>query len=33
LDGFVGLLAGKTAKVATLEEIDQAIAQAWSDTP
>jgi AbrB family looped-hinge helix DNA binding protein len=31
--GFVGLLAGKTAKVATLEEIDQAIAQAWSNTP
>jgi bifunctional DNA-binding transcriptional regulator/antitoxin component of YhaV-PrlF toxin-antitoxin module len=31
--GFVGLLAGKTAKVATLEEMDQAIAQAWSGTP
>jgi bifunctional DNA-binding transcriptional regulator/antitoxin component of YhaV-PrlF toxin-antitoxin module len=31
--GFVGLLAGKTAKVATLEEMDQAIAQAWSDGP
>ena len=31
--GFVGLLAGKTTKVATLEEIDQAIAQAWSNTP
>jgi bifunctional DNA-binding transcriptional regulator/antitoxin component of YhaV-PrlF toxin-antitoxin module len=30
MEGFVGLLAGKTAKVATLEEMDQAIAQAWS---
>jgi bifunctional DNA-binding transcriptional regulator/antitoxin component of YhaV-PrlF toxin-antitoxin module len=30
---FVGLLAGKTAKVASLEEMDQAIAQAWSNTP
>jgi hypothetical protein len=33
LDSFVGLLAGKTTKVATLEEIDQAIAKGWSDTP
>jgi bifunctional DNA-binding transcriptional regulator/antitoxin component of YhaV-PrlF toxin-antitoxin module len=33
LNGFVGLLAGKTTKVATLEEMDQAIAQAWSGTP
>jgi bifunctional DNA-binding transcriptional regulator/antitoxin component of YhaV-PrlF toxin-antitoxin module len=33
LDDFVGLLAGKTKKVATLEEIDQAIAKAWADTP
>ncbi len=33
LGGFVGLLAGKTTKVATLEEIDQAIAKGWSDTP
>jgi bifunctional DNA-binding transcriptional regulator/antitoxin component of YhaV-PrlF toxin-antitoxin module len=33
LDCFVGLLAGKTTKVATLEEIDQAIAKGWSDTP
>lgn len=31
--GFVGLLSGKTTKVASLEEIDQAIAQAWADTP
>ncbi len=33
MEGFVGLLAGKTAKVATLEEMDQAIAQAWGDAP
>ena len=33
MEGFVGLLSGKTAKVASLEEIDQAIAQAWSSTP
>ncbi len=33
MEGFVGLLAGKTTKVASLEEIDQAIAQAWADTP
>ena len=33
MEGFVGLLAGKTTKVASLEEIDQAIAQAWSNTP
>ena len=28
--GFVGLLAGKTRKVATLEEINEATAQAWA---
>ena len=33
MEGFVGLLSGKTTKVASLEEIDQAIAQAWSITP
>ena len=33
MEGFVGLLAGKTTKVASLGEIDQAIAQAWSNTP
>lgn len=27
IDGFVGLLAGRTRKVATLEEIDEAAAQ------
>ena len=30
IDSFVGLLAGRTKKVASLEEIDEAIAQAWS---
>ena len=33
MEDFVGLLAGKTAKVASLEEMDQAIARAWSDAP
>ena len=33
MEGFVGLLSGKTTKVASLEEIDQAIAQAWANTP
>lgn len=28
---FVGLLAGRTQKSATLEELDTAIAQAWAD--
>ena len=28
--GFVGLLAGKTGKVASLEEIGAATAQAWA---
>jgi AbrB family looped-hinge helix DNA binding protein len=28
--GFVGLLAGRTKKVATLEEINEASAQAWA---
>ncbi len=28
IDGFLGLLAGKTKKVATIEEINDAIAQA-----
>jgi len=28
--GFVGLLAGRTNKVATLEEINEASAQAWA---
>jgi bifunctional DNA-binding transcriptional regulator/antitoxin component of YhaV-PrlF toxin-antitoxin module len=30
IDGFVGLLAGRTKKVATLEEIDEAIVQGWA---
>ena len=30
IDGFLGLLAGKTRKVATLEEIDEAAASGWS---
>lgn len=28
--GFIGLLAGRTQKVATLEEINVAAAQAWA---
>lgn len=30
IKGFVGLLAGKTTKVATLEEINRATAQGWA---
>ena len=30
IDGFVGLLAGRTSKVATIEEIDESTAQAWA---
>ena len=30
IDGFVGLLAGKTRKVATIEEINEAAASGWS---
>ena len=30
IGGFVGLLAGKTNKVATLEEINEAAAQGWA---
>ena len=30
IDNFVGLLAGRTSKVATLEEIDEAAAQGWT---
>jgi len=30
IDGFIGLLAGRTQKVATVEEINQVIAQAWA---
>ena len=30
IDTFVGMLAGKTAKVATLDEMQEAAAQAWA---
>lgn len=30
IDGFIGLLSGKTDKVATLEEIGQAVADGWA---
>jgi bifunctional DNA-binding transcriptional regulator/antitoxin component of YhaV-PrlF toxin-antitoxin module len=30
IDGFVGLLAGKSKKVATIEEIDDAAAAGWA---
>jgi bifunctional DNA-binding transcriptional regulator/antitoxin component of YhaV-PrlF toxin-antitoxin module len=30
IDGFLGLLAGKTGKVATLDEIKQASAAGWA---
>jgi bifunctional DNA-binding transcriptional regulator/antitoxin component of YhaV-PrlF toxin-antitoxin module len=30
IDGFVGLLAGRTKKIATIEEINQASAKAWA---
>ncbi len=30
IDGFLGLLAGKTGKVATLDEINQASAAGWA---
>ena len=30
IDSFVGLLAGKTKKVATLEEMDEAVASGWA---
>ncbi len=30
IDGFVGLLAGRTRKVATIEEINEAAAQGWA---
>lgn len=31
MDGFVGLLSGRTKKVATIEEINIAIARGWAD--
>jgi len=30
IDGFLGLLAGRTRKVATIEEINEAAAQGWA---
>lgn len=30
IDGFLGCLAGKTTKVATLEEIEEAIQKGWA---
>jgi bifunctional DNA-binding transcriptional regulator/antitoxin component of YhaV-PrlF toxin-antitoxin module len=30
IDGFVGLLAGRTKKVATIEEIAEATTQGWA---
>jgi bifunctional DNA-binding transcriptional regulator/antitoxin component of YhaV-PrlF toxin-antitoxin module len=30
IDGFVGLLAGRTNKVASIEEINAAITQGWA---
>jgi bifunctional DNA-binding transcriptional regulator/antitoxin component of YhaV-PrlF toxin-antitoxin module len=30
IDGFIGLLAGKTTKVATIEEINAAAEKAWA---
>jgi bifunctional DNA-binding transcriptional regulator/antitoxin component of YhaV-PrlF toxin-antitoxin module len=33
IDGFVGLLAGRTTKVASIEEMSEAAAQAWAGKP
>ena len=30
IDDFIGILAGKTSKVATLEEINEAAAKGWA---
>ncbi len=30
IDSFIGLLAGRTKKVATIEEINEAAAQGWA---
>ena len=30
IDGFIGLLAGKTRKVATIEKMNEAIAAGWA---
>ena len=31
IDSFIGLLAGKTTKVITIEEMNEAIERAWAD--
>lgn len=31
IENFLGLLAGRTAKIATVEEMNEASAQAWAD--
>ena len=31
IDGFIGLLADRTKKVASIDEINEATAQAWTD--
>ncbi len=33
MDDFLGRLAGKTSKVATLEELNEAAAQGWTAEP
>jgi antitoxin PrlF len=33
IDGFIGVLAGKSKKVATIEEINEAIAAGWAGEP
>jgi bifunctional DNA-binding transcriptional regulator/antitoxin component of YhaV-PrlF toxin-antitoxin module len=33
IDGFVGLLAGRSSKVATIEEINAACEKGWSGEP
>jgi len=30
VDGFIGVLAGKSAKVATIEEMNEAVAEGWA---
>jgi bifunctional DNA-binding transcriptional regulator/antitoxin component of YhaV-PrlF toxin-antitoxin module len=33
IDSFFGILVGKTSKIATLEELDQAAAEGWAGEP
>jgi AbrB family looped-hinge helix DNA binding protein len=33
IDGFVGLLAGRTTKIATIEEMNEAMAAGWAGDP